>query len=163
MANMNIVYLMSADINAYDFLEKTLKEKFNILMPEIKKGVHGKPYFEGCDIYFNISHSDVLQAIAIGDSEVGVDIEKIRNVNLQVASRFLKEECDYIMAANSTECFFEIWTKKEAYLKYLGAGISGGLKSFSVFEAPIKIATFKKNGYIISICSESDFKIEVVK
>ena len=162
MANMNIVYLMSADINAYDFLEKILKEKFNILMPEIKKGAHGKPYFKGSNIYFNISHTEALQAVAIGKSEVGVDIEKIRDVNLQVASRFSNEEYDYVMEAESSNRFFEIWTKKEAYLKYLGTGISGGLKSFSVLDLPIKIMTFKKDDYIISICSESDFKIEVV-
>ena len=160
---MNIVYLMKQDVNAYDFLEKNLKEKFNILMPEIKKGPHGKPYFEESGIYFNISHTESLQAVAIGTSEVGVDIEKIRPVNLQVAKRFSKEEYDYIKAKDSTERFFEIWTKKEAYLKYKGTGISGGLNSFSVFEMPEKINTFVIDGYIISVCSKKDCKIEVVK
>ncbi len=159
---MNIVYLMSADINAYDFLEKKLKEKFNISIPEIKKGAHGKPYFEKNGIYFNISHTDGLQAVAISDSEVGVDIEKIRNVNLQVASRFTKEEYDYIMTADSYNRFFEIWTKKEAYLKYKDTGISGGLNSFNVFEMSEKINTFVIDGYVISVCSKKDYKIEVV-
>lgn len=160
---MNIVYLMSHKINPYDFLKKTLKEKFNILMPEIEKGAHGKPYFKESDIYFNISHTDALQAVAIGKSEVGVDIEKIRDVNLKVASRFTKEEYDYVMEAESSNRFFEIWTKKEAYLKFKGTGISGGLNSFNVFEIPEKINTFIIDGYVISVCSEKEFEIEVVK
>lgn len=157
---MDILYLVSQDINAYDFLKKTLKEKFNISMPKIKKGEHGKPYFEKSGICFNISHTNGLQVIAISDSEVGVDVEKIKSVNLKIASRFTKEEHDYV---TDLWRFFEVWTKKEAYLKYKGTGISGGLKSFNVFDVTPEIMTFKYGEYVISVCSEKKFEIEVVK
>ncbi len=159
---MNTIFLISAQVNAYDFLEKILLKKFNILMPEIKKGEHGKPYFEKNGVYFNISHTDGLQAVAVGNSEVGVDVEKIKPVNLQVASRFTKEEYDYNMKDDSYNRFFEVWIKKEACLKYKGTGISGGLKSFNVFETTPEVKTFKYNEYVISVCSEKEFEIEVV-
>ncbi len=43
----------------------------------LKKGEHGKPYLDGGDIKFNISHTDGEVAIAVSrDCEVGVDIEE---------------------------------------------------------------------------------------
>ena len=67
------------------------------------------------------------------------------------------------MEADSYNRFFEIWTQKEAYLKFKGTGISGGLNRFNVFEIPEKINTFIIDGYVISVCSEKEFEIEVVK
>ena len=160
---MNIVYLITANINAYDFLEMVLKEKFNILMPEIKKNIYGKPYFEKGGIYFNISHSGGLQAVAVGDCEVGVDLEKLREVDLRVARRFTEREYDYVMGCDREYRFVEVWTKKEAYLKYKGTGISGGFKSFDVFEIPDLLRTFTIGEFIVSVCSSKEFKIEVVK
>lgn len=158
---MNKIYLIKENTDAYEFL----KHKLNIDDAEISFGKHGKPYFKNLpNVYFNISHSGKLQAVALGDSEMGVDIELIRKADLRIAKRrFTANEYAYIAEQDCDNRFFEIWTKKEAYLKYKGTGISGGLNSFDVFKISPKIKTYKTNEYFISVCSESDFILEVLK
>jgi hypothetical protein len=57
---------------------------------------------------------------------------------LRLAKRFFHpEEQDYLFGATTNEQatrFFDIWTKKESYLKYQGTGIDRDLGSFSVFQ-----------------------------
>lgn len=159
---MNTVYLISDKVDAYDFLKNTLKQKFNIEKTIILRSSNGKPYFKDLNtLQFNISNSHGLQAVAIGDCEVGVDIEKIRKADLRVAKRFTQSEREYILEQDSQKRFFEVWTKKEAYLKYKGIGLKGGLDSFSVFDISEKITTFAQSDFIISVCSDKKFKLEV--
>lgn len=96
----------------------------------------GKPVLDG--LFFNISHSDEYVICAVGDKEVGCDIEKISEIKSDIAKRFFsKTECEYL---NSFEVspdnklleFFRIWTIKESYIKMTGEGISIGLDTFSV-------------------------------
>ena len=104
-------------------------------------------------MFFSISHTDGLTVIALSDCEVGIDVEKVRKADLRVVRRFSKEEADYITEKESDRRFFEIWTKKEAYLKCKGTGISGGLNSVNVLELQFKVMDYEE--YIISVYSES--------
>ncbi len=156
---MNKIYVFKGECDAYAFLQKKAAEKYNNV--EIMKTEKGKPYFKNAiGLYFSLSHTHGLTIIALGDSEVGVDVEKIRKADLRVARRFLKEEADYITAPDSDRRFFEVWTKKEAFLKYKGTGLAGGLDSVNVFECHPKIKTICFEDYIISVCSESEYEIE---
>lgn len=127
---------------------------------EFSLGENGKPYLKSLpDFHFNISHSSKKVAIAISDSPIGIDIEKLRKPNFKIATRFFAEnEIDYI--GENPHRFFEIWTKKEAYLKFKGTGIKFPINSFDVTENDFcpPLFCFEKNGYIISVCS--DFKKE---
>lgn len=92
-----------------------------------KEAENGKPYAENLNIHFNISHSDDVVICAVSDEPVGVDIEKIREIDLKVAHRvFNSKECDYVFEDKDKtyERFFEIWTRREAYAKLSGDGIS---------------------------------------
>ena len=91
--------------------------------------------------------------IAVSECSVGVDAEKIREVDIRVKKRFTKAEAEYI--GYDIVRFFEIWTKKEAFLKQKGVGLKGGLQSFCVTENA-KISTFNYNDYIISVCFEKE-------
>ena len=88
---------------------------------------NGKPYAENLSIHFNISHSGDMVICAVSDEPVGVDIEKIREIDLKVAHRvFNDKECDYVFKdkEKARARFFEIWTRHEAYAKLSGDGIS---------------------------------------
>lgn len=127
-----------------------------------EKNEYGKPYLTAYpNFHFNLSHTRNAIAIAISNKPIGVDIERIKTADLRVAKRFFTEqEVDYItkLGINVDKHFCEVWTRKEAYIKYIGKGLSVPLNSFDVFIGNTfrHILTIEKNGYIISACSEYD-------
>jgi 4'-phosphopantetheinyl transferase len=96
------------------------------------------PEFGG-HLKFSLSHSDGLALIAIAAAaDVGVDLEYIRAQCdcAEIARHFFSAaEVDRLNALPShlyAKAFFSCWTKKEAYLKARGEGLSIPLNSFSV-------------------------------
>lgn len=126
----------------------------------ILRNQYGKPYikeFPKC--HFNISHTSNIIVIVVSNNEIGVDIEKIRNADLRIAKRFFtKYEQEYILENSLVQNnrFYEVWTKKEAYMKYVGKGLHMPINSFNVFDRNIseKLKTFKRDDYLITICSD---------
>ena len=101
----------------------------------------GKPYIDGSTLPFNISHAGDRALIAIAGSElshVGVDVQmKDRRIDpLLLARRFFtKEESECIAQApkeRQAEVFVRFWVLKEAFVKAVGVGLSGGLDTFCV-------------------------------
>ena len=101
-------------------------------------GEHGKPYVVGMPepFYFNISHSGDYVVCAVSDREIGIDIERIGKVRMEVARRFFHPEEIKVLEAlpesRQTDAFFSYWSVKEAFLKYTGAGLSASLSVFEV-------------------------------
>lgn len=121
---------------------------------------YGKPYIIGFpSFHFNVSHSEDLLVALVSDQAVGVDVEKIRNPNIQIVNRFFTEnEKDYVLSDPSltTKRFYEIWTRKEAYVKYLGKGLSHPLLSFDVLKGlRDNFFIFELGQYIISAFSDN--------
>jgi 4'-phosphopantetheinyl transferase len=103
----------------------------------------GKLSIAGSDLRFNLSHSHgvALYAIARG-FEVGCDIER-RDVGFaddQIPEHFFSPKEVRALRAlppeQQTEGFFNCWTRKEAYIKARGYGLSLPLDSFDVSLAP---------------------------
>lgn len=99
---------------------------------------------EGPDaVCFNISHSGELVLLAMARGrEVGVDVETIRPdfAADAIAARFFApaelESLRALAPEARTQAFFTCWTRKEAYIKARGKGLSIGLDSFEVSLAP---------------------------
>ncbi len=122
----------------------------------IRRGKNGKPYAQDLDIHFSLSHSGNLAVCAISDCPVGIDVERMRKVDYRVAQKwFTVREQYYIFSEKRKQekRFFEIWTKKEAYVKRIGTGIS----DFSTFDVwgDKSLHTIWKDRYAISV-SQSD-------
>ncbi len=98
---------------------------------------NGKPFVIGApDFHFNLSHAGKWVVIACADTPVGIDVEQVdaNKAISSIAGRFYSpDEQDYVL--DSPERFFEVWTAKESYIKYVGTGLKMGLDSFSVFTA----------------------------
>lgn len=105
---------------------------------------YGKPHLKGFDdFHFNISHSGEWIACAIDEKEVGIDIEKINHIELDIAKRFFTKN-EYIDLINKPEqnridYFYDLWTLKESYIKARGMGLSIPLNSFSFKKINEKI------------------------
>lgn len=92
-------------------------------------GAHGKPAVVGaCAIGFNLSHSGDVALFAFADDEIGVDVEAVRDdleLEAMAASAFAPPELAAWRAApDARAAFFATWTRKEAYLKARGVGLS---------------------------------------
>jgi len=110
------------------------------------RGQWGKPFLDGGHqaIEFNISRSHELALLAVsGGSPLGVDVEYElgdRSGAMSVASQFLEGERSYIEEApNSKRALFEIWARKEAYIKGIGRGLSHPLGEFDVTPNGISV------------------------
>ena len=120
---------------------------------------HGKPYIVGDESFFSVSHSGTCVAIAVDDREVGLDVEKLPEKEyLKITERFYHpNEREYVQgAADPSRAFTHIWTRKEAYLKQLGIGISTDLTAFDTTSGELnkRLRTFDIDGYAISVCAE---------
>lgn len=102
---------------------------------EISYGEHGKPRLtqpEG--LFFNLSHSGEWTVAAFSDGEVGVDIQRVKPIDMRLAEKFFAEEERQAIAQSGSAqaLFFRLWTVKESYLKALGTGLFRSLNSFTV-------------------------------
>ncbi len=111
--------------SAYSLLDKMLGAR-GIIDYEISKNENGKPYIDGANIHFSISHTNGLCAVAISDTPIGIDCEKIDPAYLDRVDSFSKryftpnEQNEIKESENKLGKFFEIWTRKEAYIKKYG-------------------------------------------
>lgn len=144
---------------------KAIAEWCGITHESISFGIkeYGKPYAKDLPVEFNISHSGDMVVCAIDDKPIGIDIEKIRPIDLAVAKRICtSEELLYLFDRTPTEQdftyttdtkiltrFFELWTKKEAYGKHFGYGLFSDTISniHTIFNYDIE-------GYIVCVCDE---------
>jgi 4'-phosphopantetheinyl transferase len=107
-------------------------------------GAYGKPAIEGGHtLRFNLSHSNEVALLAVSlDAELGVDVEHIRAdfASEDIAQRyFSRAEVKAFNALPPEErvaAFFRCWTRKEAYIKAIGKGLSQALDAFDVTLAP---------------------------
>lgn len=108
---------------------------------------YGKPFLisssNQVDISFNVSHSDELALYVLTLSrEIGVDVELIRQQveYNQIVARFfspLERALFHALPVKlRAKAFFACWTRKEAYIKAQGAGLSLPLDSFAVSLTP---------------------------
>ncbi|MEO1815977.1 MAG: 4'-phosphopantetheinyl transferase superfamily protein [Acetobacterium sp.] len=103
----------------------------------IAPGEDGKPMLSDYpDIHFNLSHSGHYVVCGLGVQAVGVDIQKMERPNLKLARRFFaSSEADWLWALPAEQQirgFYDLWTLKEAYMKYTGKGFRLPLHSFHV-------------------------------
>lgn len=99
---------------------------------QIRRHAYGKPYIKDySQIHYNISHSGEWVVVAIGKSPIGIDVENRREDWDLIGERVFSESEKY-WSQNSYKRKAILWTIKEAYVKYLGIGLSKSLNSFSI-------------------------------
>lgn len=113
----------------------------------IAAGQHGKPAcaLEGAP-RFNVSHSGEWALIALARADVGVDLEAVRPVTrlARLAENYFTPAEAEILAAlpadARTDAFHACWTRKEAFVKTGGGGLTLSLRSFEVEFRPDRAA-----------------------
>ena len=143
-------------------------KKFGVETYVLKLNNYGKPYlkppFE--NIFFNLSHSGNYVMGIFGDVENGCDIEKVCDVDFELAKYcFSDKELEILIhSGNDAHCFYELWTRKESLSKAMGTGLSSEMRrSLTVDETDEFHAISGQSyylhsyplpdGYVGSVCS----------
>jgi 4'-phosphopantetheinyl transferase len=111
---------------------------------------NGKPLVRSpLGIEFNTSRTEGLAVFAFARSlEIGVDVERIRPIpdKHAIAQRFFcAEEAAELASLPESQhdlAFHLCWTRKEAYIKAIGQGLSAPLDAFRVTLRPEEPARF---------------------
>ena len=117
---------------------------------EFSGGPKGKPALrDSSSIRFNTSHSGEMALYALTVScELGVDVEQLRTLDdpESIAMRFFSPgEASELLSLNPEDrgtAFFRCWTRKEAYVKAIGDGLTIPLNCFQVTLLPGDPARF---------------------
>jgi 4'-phosphopantetheinyl transferase len=116
---------------------------------------HGKPQLaavmDAPDFRFNVTHAKTLALIAFTwGREIGVDVEFVRRLDdaLAIAERHFspREFAQFrrLPPQQRVEAFFNCWTRKEAFIKAIGEGLSHPLDTFDVSFAPGETAVLRQ-------------------
>lgn len=114
---------------------------------QFDSGPKGKPFLIGDAnsraLQFNMAHSETMALLAISPTaRVGVDVERVRpmpDADELVSRFFSRREADQfrdVPADRKGEAFFNLWTRKEAWLKATGEGIAHLLAQVEVAFLP---------------------------
>ena len=103
----------------------------------LEYGKNGKPYIRDKNIYFNLSHSENTVMCAVSDMEIGCDVEKVTDIDIEIAKRFFHSAEYEMLAREQTgegkrDIFFRLWTIKESFVKATGLGMVLPMNSFRI-------------------------------
>ena len=129
-------------------------------------GENGRPFFEERTCDFSITHTQnhVFCAILDGkdsSARVGIDAEDLDRPDLSnfadLADRWFAEgEQKRFLQSPTKETFLRIWTRKEAYSKYIGEGLRALSKIDTVAlenEGRIRFFDYREGTILISVCA----------
>ena len=117
-------------------------------------GAFDKPFLPDAPLHFNVSHSAHTLLIAVTRAgEVGVDVEMLGQdlSRERIAERFFSPREVAVLRALPAErqavAFLTCWTRKEAFIKARGDGLSLALDSFDVTLAPGQPAALERTAW----------------
>lgn len=143
---------------AYALVRHAVRQTYGVApRPEDwQRTEYGKPFLPAWpEIQVNLSHSGQVALCAVDTTPVGVDVQReiapvsdalVRRVCTPPERRWLEGQ------PRREAAFATLWTLKESYLKYRGDGLSGGLKTFTVYPAREKVLT-DRAGVRFSMCT----------
>lgn len=156
-----------ADGSWEPFLKEILRRDYGIDRVSIARDEFGKPFLEGREMFFNISHSGDLLAAAVSKKPVGVDIERMRPVRDGMYRKVVQPPEQPLIGQDRVRDFIRLWTLKESFTKAEGRGLRISLGAyyfrrengaFCVYyrgaKAPWTFQTEETiaDGYIVSVC-----------
>jgi 4'-phosphopantetheinyl transferase len=118
---------------------------------ELDIGPQGKPFVRNPvarPLYFNVSHSQKIALFAFShDSEIGIDVEGSKpgldyhSVGKRVMSAQEQQWIQSLPASKQKAAFLTCWTRKEAFVKALGSGLTFPIRDLTVTFLPHQIPT----------------------
>ena len=150
-------------ISCHVVLRKMLGE-FLKLDPQniiFTKNRFGMPYIQDSNLFFNISHTNSAFLLGFNQgSKIGVDLENLsgdEELPALIDYAFSDAESDYCLNGGVTAVrFLELWTLKEAFLKYSGKGLTDDLKSINIYGTESNEITSNNLIYNTFLCPSNE-------
>ena len=185
---------LSTDLSLYDNIDKNRLEKIkkssNILFKKEQLGSSillndilenyffmdttkveyiynefGKPYIKDSNLYFSLSHSNGVIALAVSKEEIGLDIEIIKDVKDNLALKVMNE-AEYniykgLSKNDKISYFYEVWTSKEAYVKKLGSALTLNPSNINIdTDVILKNINISNSQYMIALTDATYITID---
>lgn len=154
--NYALKYKKSEDrkrsVLAFVLLREAVKEEFGEEVQEFEYNEFGKPFLRGKSLHFSLSHCKTAVACAVSKSEIGVDLETLRDFDERITNRVLTPaELKLLESAKDPkELFFKLWTQKEAVSKFEGVGLGLVLKKLELSN--YLLHSERREGFVLSVC-----------
>lgn len=141
-------------------------------LEKIQKMPLGKPYLEGVDFQFSLSHSGCYALCAYSNKTIGADLQQIKEKMPEKTQKILsKEETLFLEQYTEEErrtLFYRLWARKESLIKWDGRGLRLPLAQLSFVqngaltdtlaweEKPLYFQEYPKSieKYAICVCTE---------
>lgn len=151
-------YLQLKDRNRFIISRSLLKyvlakeTGLDISKIQFEKSSSHKPYLPSdLLVFFNVSHTGNYAVIAVGDCEMGVDLEFIDNqfdFTEIIPNVFNDSEIHLIRTSKDPIIsFYKLWTRKEAIVKSIGKGIDDDFIIIPATDGLHKVSSLLMNGY----------------
>lgn len=110
---------------------------------------YGKPFIDQ-KIHFNLSHSGDLVICAFFNEEVGIDVEEIKEIEVDDFNYILTQQEKKLLkdSSSQTKDFFRFWTMKESIIKAEGKGLSIPLHLINTSDA--KQVLYEQNTWFLN-------------
>lgn len=137
---------------------------------EIQYQSSGKP-FVNSGLYFNMSHNGRFLACGVGEVELGLDVEEMKEIDWEIfRSYFSSTEWDLIQKAERPLAqFYQYWTVKEAILKLIGTGLPDDLDAFHISlpnvqyrKQDFQVQTTEINGFCLAVATHKPEAIRYI-
>ena len=145
MMKLHIIYdykSIHPDLKGRALTDALVRKCLDMEDAVIERTEKGKPYVRlpgsgpRTAPFISVSHSEDTFALLVSDWEAGLDIQYARNAKTdRIAARyFTQDETEQIADDETGDRFFELWTRKEAYGKYVGTGLEQIMKKEQVLS-----------------------------
>lgn len=116
-------------LKSYEMLLQLLASTYTLhSTPTFDYNEYGAPSIKNGP-YFSISHCKSGIAVAVSNQPIGIDIEVVRSLKVDLVKKTMDSlEQEAILSASQPDwAFTRLWTRKEAFLKMKGTGIINDL------------------------------------
>ena len=116
-------------LKSYEMLQQLLASTYTLhSTPTFLYNEYGAPSIKNGP-YFSISHCKSGIAVAVSDQPIGIDIEAVRPLKVDLVKKTMNPlEQEIIFSDTQPDwAFTRLWTRKEAFLKMKGTGIISDL------------------------------------
>lgn len=145
-----------------------LRTHYGIRVSNFSENNRGKPYIAGKEfIKFNISHTRNIVSVAISEQNIGIDVEMSpsatdKQIIQLIDFCFSEKEKFYINFGEPgyAHRFYEVWTRREAYFKCLGCGLSIKNNKKDISE-DFFFSCIRYKNYTVNVCSDRKMNFDL--